>query len=101
HQAKEELVVVLASRTMFLEEPPHCGGFKEIEDQCRVVEQHSRQRPFERGVEPLVHDIHSKPTLLARQNRGRQILAANLAMQPLTLAPPDLERGTKTLRNFD
>ena len=90
-------MIILTPGLMVVHQFAHRPGLEEAEHERTLIEERFLKFSIQRRAEPVVHDVYGEPAFLPFQDPGRQILGADLSMQPFPAAITDLETGAKFL----
>src|SRR2546425_8770125 len=82
-KAKQDLIIVISTGGMFLEELLHCLRAQVLIHSRFTVQQNLCHSIVHLTTEPVIHHIPSEPSFWSFQDFAREIRLAHLAMQPL------------------
>src|SRR2546425_6876947 len=82
-KAKQDLMIVISTGGMLLEEFLHCLRAQVLIHSRFTVQQNLCHFIVHGATEPVIHHIHSEPSLWSFDDLAREVLLTHLAMQPL------------------
>src|SRR5580698_2015357 len=71
-QAEQQLVIILAARTMLFQKGAHGFGSQLLVHERILIEQEVRKHAFGASIEPTVHNIDGETALLPKENGRRK-----------------------------